>query len=36
MKIGIVGMVRMGSASPLSLLSLGHEITVWNGIVRLQ
>ena len=30
MKIGIVGTGRMGAAIASRLLSLGHEVTVWN------
>jgi 3-hydroxyisobutyrate dehydrogenase len=30
MKVGVVGMGRMGAALATRLLSLGHEVTVWN------
>ena len=30
MKIGIVGMGKMGSAIAVRLAGLGHEVTVWN------
>ena len=30
LKIGIVGTGRMGAAIASRLLSLGHEVTVWN------
>lgn len=30
MKVGIAGIGKMGSAIGLRLLSLGHELTVWN------